>query len=117
MSEQKANPFAKKGGLTVVPSSQQPTGSIRSGLVFDDMSKREVGGAGGQINVDQKSSFRHESQSMYRASHGGKGYDGYATCECVRDLLVELDWLSSVQPLFMRQKGFLLGCYVSSRFG
>merc|ERR1719300_1120401 len=40
-----SNPFAKKsgGGLTVVPSSQpqqQPIGSIRSGLVFDDMSKR-----------------------------------------------------------------------------
>ena len=45
-----SNPFAKKSGsgLTVVPSSQpqQPTGSIRSGLVFDDMSKREVGGGG-----------------------------------------------------------------------
>ena len=36
----------------------------------------------GQINVDQKSSFRHESRSMYSASHGGKGSDGYETCEC-----------------------------------
>jgi len=38
----------------------------------------------GQINVDEKSSYRHEGRGMSRASHGGKGSDGYATCECVR---------------------------------
>ena len=36
------NPFAKKANLSVVPSSQPPaSGTIRSGLVFDDM-KKEV---------------------------------------------------------------------------
>ena len=42
------NPFAKKASQSLVPSSQSPsataTGSIRSGLVFDDMSRKDVGG-------------------------------------------------------------------------